>query len=91
VTRQVTLYTRRLCGLCDEAAEELRLLRDELRFTLVERDIDDDPELAARYNDIVPVIEAGGRVIAHAPLEPASLRPALAAALSDVRTLTSDV
>lgn len=81
MTRDVTLYTRRLCGLCDEAAEELRLLRDELGFTLAERDIDEDPELAARYNDIVPVIEADGRVVAHAPVDIASLRAALSAVL----------
>jgi hypothetical protein len=79
--RDVVLYTRRLCGLCDEAAEELRLLRDELRFTLVERDIDDDADLRARYNDIVPVVEVAGRTIAHAPVDIAALRDTLAATL----------
>jgi hypothetical protein len=81
LTREVILYTRRLCGLCDETAEELRLLRYELRFTLIERDIDDDADLRARYNDIVPVVEVAGRTVTHAPVDVAALREALAAAL----------
>jgi len=81
VTREVTLYTRRECGLCDETAAELHRLRDELRFTLHERDIDEDASLAAQYNDIVPVVAVGESVIAHAPVDPAALRRSLIDAL----------
>jgi hypothetical protein len=79
--REVTFYTRQLCGLCDEAEVELRLLARALAFTLVERDIDEDADLKAQYNDIVPVIAVGETVIAHAPVEVADLRAAIAAAL----------
>ncbi len=79
--REVILYTRRVCGLCDETAEMLRSLRDDLRFALTERDVDEDAALREEYNDIVPVVVVGGRVVAHAPVDAAELRAALAAAL----------
>ncbi|MHB8685053.1 MAG: glutaredoxin family protein [Dehalococcoidia bacterium] len=81
MTREVILYTRRQCGLCDDAAGELRRLAAELRFTLSERDIDDDPALRARYDELVPVVAARGRIVARAPIDPARLREQLSAAL----------
>jgi hypothetical protein len=77
VTREVVLYGRIHCGLCEDAAEELRRLEPELRFTCVERDIDADPLLRARYNERVPVVTLAGREIASAPIDPAGLREAL--------------
>jgi glutaredoxin len=77
VSREVILYTRRQCGLCDETAAELRRLRDELRFELRELDIDEDADLRERYNDVVPVVAVGERVIAHAPIDAAALRKSL--------------
>jgi Glutaredoxin-like domain (DUF836) len=74
---EVTLYRRRECGLCDDALFELRQLSSELRFTLVERDIDGDAELRTRYNDIIPVVAIGETVIAHAPIDLGELRDAL--------------
>jgi predicted thioredoxin/glutaredoxin len=81
VTREVTLYTRRDCGLCDETAEALRRLAPGLRFTLTERDVDADAALRDRYNEIVPVVVVAGRVVAAAPVDPRTLESALAAAL----------
>lgn len=79
--REVTFYTRQLCGLCDEAEAELRRLAPLLAFRLIERDIDEDAGLRAEYSDIVPVIAVGDRVIDHAPVDIAGLRAALEAAL----------
>lgn len=81
MSRDVVLYTRRVCGLCDDAAAELRRLRDELQFTLTEQDVDDDAALRERYNDVVPVVVVAGEVVAHAPIDVPGLRAALAAAL----------
>lgn len=78
---EVTFYTRRQCGLCDDVARELRRLSSELRFTIVERDIDDDAGLRERYNDIVPVVAIGDTVIAHAPIEPGELRASMESGL----------
>jgi hypothetical protein len=81
VSREVTFYTRRQCGLCDEALTELRALRDDLRFELRERDIDADAALRARFTDVVPVVAVGDRIIAQGPIDPAALRAQLEAAL----------
>ena len=81
MSRQVTLYTRSDCGLCNGAIEELWMLRGPLQFTLVSRNVDDDPALVERYNDLVPVIAVGDQVVAHAPIDFANLREVLSAAL----------
>lgn len=78
---EVVLYTRKICGLCDETLAELRALRSEFGFNLVERDIDTDDDLRQKYNDIVPVVAVAGEVVAHAPVDHAALRDAIAAAL----------
>jgi hypothetical protein len=81
VTREITLFTRKDCGLCDEAAADLRALQRDLDFALVEREIDGDPALRSRYNERVPVIAAGDQVIAEAPIDIDALRSRLAAVL----------
>jgi hypothetical protein len=77
VSREVILYTRRECGLCDETAAELQRLRDDLAFTIRTLDIDADPALREQYNDIVPVVAVGDRVLAHAPVDVPALRATL--------------
>lgn len=78
---EVILYTRKNCSLCDDAAAELRSLSADLHFTLAEIDIDADPTLRAEYDEIVPVVAIGARIIAHAPISAGELRAALMAAL----------
>ncbi|MBI2724571.1 MAG: glutaredoxin family protein [Chloroflexi bacterium] len=79
--REVILYTRQNCGLCDEAAEELRALAQEMEFALDEVDIDENPMLHERYDAVVPVIAIGDRTIAEAPVDRASLRDLVREAL----------
>lgn len=81
VAREVILYTRINCSFCDEAARELRALRDTLRFTLTEIDIDADLALHEQYDEIVPAVVVGGRVIAQAPIAPGGLLDALTRAV----------
>jgi hypothetical protein len=61
------LYTRHGCGLCDDAAVELRDLSHRFGFSLEERDIDTAAGLRERYNDVIPAVIADGREIARAP------------------------
>ncbi len=62
--RDVTLYTREGCHLCDAAKAAILPVVKELDGRLREVDIDGDPALRARYNDDVPVIFIGGREVA---------------------------
>jgi thiol-disulfide isomerase/thioredoxin len=81
VSRDVVLYTRKECGLCDEAAAMLCHLSRDLRFTVTAIDIDEDPQALADYNDVIPVIAVGGRIVSQAPVDEVALREALSAAL----------
>ncbi len=51
------LYTRKGCHLCDEA---LSLLQQH-GLTVDTVDIDQDPQLVARYNECVPVVVVDGK------------------------------
>jgi hypothetical protein len=60
------MYTRAGCHLCEEtrdtlqAALEARVLRGAPIARVREIDIDADPELRVRFNDLVPVLAFNG-------------------------------
>jgi glutaredoxin len=59
--RDVTIYSRPGCHLCEEAKTQIAPLLKEFRARLTEINIDEDPELRARYDYDVPVIFLGAR------------------------------
>lgn len=59
--KDLTLYTRAGCHLCEEMKREIAPLLRRYGATLREIDIDADPELRARYNEEVPVLFVGER------------------------------
>jgi len=59
--RDVVLYTKAGCCLCDEAKEALSLARAQVEFSLREVDIATDPALFAAHRYDIPVIEIDGR------------------------------
>ena len=75
---RVTLYTRRNCPLCDEAARLLRRLAPEFGLEVEEVDIEGDPALLVRYRDSIPVVALDGEALLSAPLLEARLRAVLA-------------
>ena len=75
----VTLYTRKDCGLCDEAKAHLNALEKELPHRLVEVDIDSDPALQKAYGQQIPVIEIGPYTLV-APITKEQLHMTLGAA-----------
>jgi len=62
--RELTLYTRPGCHLCDEAKAKIAPLLRAHRATLREVNIDEDPILRTRYNEEVPVLFLGARKVA---------------------------
>jgi 4a-hydroxytetrahydrobiopterin dehydratase len=54
----VTLYTRRGCPLCDHAREAIRSSGVDVQ--LEEVDVDQDPDLQARFTNDVPVVYVSG-------------------------------
>ncbi len=59
--REVTLYTRPGCHLCDEAKAAIAPLLREFSATLREVNVDDDAVLRERYGWDVPVLFLGSR------------------------------
>lgn len=59
--RDVTLYTRPGCHLCEEAKEAIAPLLREFGVTLREVNVDEDSVLKERYGWDVPVIFVGSR------------------------------
>lgn len=57
---RLTLYGRAWCHLCDDMLAAVEAMRSEYRFEIEVRDVDADPALTARYNELVPVLEAEG-------------------------------
>lgn len=72
--RDITLYTREGCHLCDEARLQLLQLASEFGVPLQEVDIDDDPALCERYTNDVPVVLLGRKIVAQHRLDVRRLR-----------------
>jgi glutaredoxin len=60
--RQITMYTRAGCHLCEEAWALLLRYRQRYGFQLYAIDVDKDASLAALHGDWVPVVEIDGKV-----------------------------
>ena len=60
MSRQVVLYTREGCCLCDEAREVLLRVRAQRPFVLEERDIEADDALLRAYLERIPVVTIDG-------------------------------
>ncbi|HEY5901388.1 MAG TPA: DUF2085 domain-containing protein [Anaerolineales bacterium] len=55
----VTLYSRKDCGLCDEVRAQLQELQDRFPHRLAEVDIESDPVLLKAFLVEIPVVEVG--------------------------------
>lgn len=77
-TLRFTLYSRSYCHLCEDMAAALAafMARADLAYTLDIVDVDADPALVARYDELVPVLTADppGPELCHYFLDEAALR-----------------
>ena len=55
--REVVLYTRSGCCLCDDAKEALRRARAQVEFTIREVDIESDRDLYEEHRNDIPAID----------------------------------
>ncbi len=57
IWKNFTLYSRSYCHLCDDMLDALNALQtDTLRFRVEVIDVDADPALVARFDELVPVL-----------------------------------
>lgn len=73
-TRELTVMSREWCHLCHDLIERLEPLAAELGWTVRVLDVDADPELEARWDELVPVVLGGGTVLCHYHLDEAAVR-----------------
>jgi glutathione S-transferase len=76
--RLLTLYGRQYCHLCSDMLQALEALRGELAFDVEVIDVDADPALVERYDELVPVLVGDGRELCHYHLDAAAVREYLA-------------
>jgi len=81
--RDVTIYSRPGCHLCEEAKAQIAPMLKEFGVRLTEINIDEDPDLRARYDYDVPVIFLGARKAAKHRVDPSQFRRQLRNASSE--------
>ena len=74
----LTLLSRSYCHLCQEMEVALAPLAEEFGASVTVLDVDSDPGLEARYDELVPVLLHGESEICHYFLDEAKTREYLA-------------
>jgi len=77
VSGRVILYARQGCHLCDAARDVVTGAASAAGTGWVEVDVDTDPELVARYGELVPVVTVDGVLVDYWRIDPVRLEGAL--------------
>lgn len=72
--RELTVYIRNGCHLCEDMLQELQCRQAEMGFSLQTVEISGKPELEALYGPKVPVLTLAGEVVCHYFLDEMALR-----------------
>lgn len=75
---ELTLMSRGYCHLCHDMEEALKPLAEEFGASVTVLDVDADPALEARYDELVPVLLHGDTELCHYFLDEAKTREYLA-------------
>lgn len=75
---RVVLYVRAGCHLCDAARPVVAQAADGAGLAWVERDVDADDDVRARYGELVPAVTVDGVLTDYWRIDPERLRRALA-------------
>ncbi|PKO34901.1 MAG: thioredoxin family protein [Betaproteobacteria bacterium HGW-Betaproteobacteria-7] len=75
---ELTLLSRSYCHLCHDMEVALAPLAAEFAATVKVLDVDADPQLEARYDELVPVLLHGDIELCHYFLDTAKTREYLA-------------
>lgn len=62
---KLTLMFREYCSLCHKMREQLKPYQEAFGFELEIFDVDEDPVLEEKYNELVPVLLDGDEEICH--------------------------
>ena len=79
MSRELFLYSRENCELCDKMHSELQAMLEDQDVLLHTVDITSDAELLHRYGARIPVLVAGNREICEIKLDTSALQSFLGA------------
>lgn len=74
---EVKFYSRPKCELCTEGLMVLKIVQEDVPFSLNIVNIEGDDEAHERYMLMIPVVEVGGEMIQYGRLDYATLFEAL--------------
>lgn len=77
MTKQLRLMSRGYCHLCHDMEAALQPLLQEFGVSMEVLDVDADPALEAKYDELVPVLLLGEEELCHYFLDEARVRDAL--------------
>jgi len=75
---QLIVYYREGCHLCEQVVASLFELQAELKYEIIQIDIDNDPALQKKYDIDVPVVMFNDEVIFYHFFDETELRKAIA-------------
>lgn len=73
----VKFYSRPNCELCIEGLQTLKIVQEDVSFTIEQYNIEDDDGLHEKYMLMIPVVERNGEVIQYGQLDYVTLYEAL--------------
>ena len=71
---ELTLMSRSYCHLCHDMEVALAPLAEEFGASVTVLDVDADPALEAKYDELVPVLLHGDKELCHYVLDEAKTR-----------------
>ncbi|MGE7919997.1 glutaredoxin family protein [Viridibacillus sp. NPDC093762] len=74
----IKYYSRPGCGLCEEGIELLKLVQEDVSFTIEEINIETDDSLHEQFMLMIPVVEKNGEIVQYGALDYVTLLEGLA-------------
>ena len=73
----IKFYSKPDCELCVEGLHTLKIVQEDIDFTIEHHNIEEDDEAHEKYMLMIPVVELNGEVIQYGQLDYATLYEAL--------------
>ncbi|QHE53527.1 glutaredoxin family protein [Pontibacillus sp. HMF3514] len=70
MTKELILYTKEKCSLCDDAKILLETILHNYDVVIREKDIYKDDDLLEKYQLMIPVVEIDGEEIDYGQIDP---------------------
>lgn len=73
----IKFYSKPDCELCIEGLQTLKIVQEDIDFTIEHYNIEEDDEIHEKYMLMIPVVEYNGEVVQYGQLDYVALYEAL--------------